>query len=190
MKAINSDNDSWEFRGPIELRSMGATLNYTVVYLPRTLEHALPSDAGANVRVYAVVNEIDVEAAWQSAHGRWSMMVSKALQRATGTRVGDMVEVRFSLAPADAVEVPDALRVALSHSEDAAKTFAALTAGKKRALAHRVRSAKTALTIERRVDEVVTVLGEGAAAVAAYFGRKMKPAVATVAPTAKAKKKH
>lgn len=181
----HDDDSSWEFRAPIELRSMGAELKYTVVYLPPSLAHALPKDAGANVRVYAVVNEVDVEAAFQSAHGRWSLMVSKALQRRIGACVGDVLDVRFSLAPADAVDVPDDLRRGLALNDNAAATFAGLSAGKKRALSHRVQSAKLADTRRRRVDEVVDALAGGPASAAAFFGRKMAPAKA---PTKKTKK--
>jgi hypothetical protein len=165
---------SWEFRARIETRSMGPELQYTVVYLPDALVSALNAD-GPVVRVYAVINEIDVEAAFQRAHDRWSMMVSRALQKKIGAKLGDTVEIRFSLAPSDAVDIPDALRDAIRSHDVARETFTALSAGKKRALAHRVASAKTAPTRSKRVDDVVAALAGGADGIAAFFARKMSP---------------
>jgi hypothetical protein len=185
----NVDGGPWEFRAPIEQRHMGGSLFYTVVHLPRALESALPAGAGPSVRVYAVVEDVDFDAAFQSAHGRWSLMVSKALQKKLGKGVGDVVDVRFSLAPADAVDVPDALRVGLRGDAAAAQTFAGLTAGKQRALCHRVGSAKTPPTQQRRVAEIVDVLAGGPAAVAAFFGRKMTSTSTQKASTKKASKK-
>lgn len=163
---------------------MGPTLNYTVVYLPTALEPMLPADAGPNVRVFAVINDFDLEGAFQLAHGRWSLMVSKATQRKVGAQLGDVVEVRFSLAPADAVDVPDELRAALRPGSVAARTFAELSAGKRRALCHRIRSAKTSPTRAQRLDDVVAALAGGADGVAAFFARKM--AGSPLTPTKKA----
>jgi hypothetical protein len=166
--------ETWEFRAPIETRNMGASLQYTVVYLPKALVARLPKDAGPNVRVHAVINEIDVEAAIQRAHDRHSIMVSKSLQRKIGAKLGDVVEVRFSLAPTNAVDVPDALRHALRGHGVANKTFAALSAGKQRALSHRVSSAKTTPTRTQRVNDIMRALADGPSGIAAFFGRKMK----------------
>ncbi|MEM8981122.1 MAG: YdeI/OmpD-associated family protein [Pseudomonadota bacterium] len=77
-----------------------------------------------------------------------------------GVALGDEVEVRFAVADQDAVNVPNALAEALETHGDLAEVWDSWTPGKRRGWAHRVASAKTAPTIAKRVDEVLTVLAE------------------------------
>jgi hypothetical protein len=160
---------SWSFEADVVTHVIAAkkptptsrSLHYTVVWLPEKVAAELPLDVHPRLRVHAVVGEVPVDGAFQPSGGRWYLMLSKPLLKQAALRLGDRTEVRFSLADPDAVDVPDALQAALSGRKKAAKAFAALSAGKKRALCHHVASAKRAPTQQRRVDDVISVLTGG-----------------------------
>lgn len=146
----------------LEARDVGGRYNYTVVYLPEALAATLPFE-GRPLRVDVEVQDFPFSAAWQPAQGRWYLMLNKRLLKSTGLAVGDVAEVRFRVADPDEVEVPEALELALAADAQAARVWAELTPGRRRAWAHRVASAKTANTRERRVHEVVERVRAGGA---------------------------
>ena len=156
-------NFEYAFEAPIVRHSMGRNargeLFYTVVFVPDDLSSALP--AGGPLRVRGEVAETPVEGALMPTGGRRYLMVPRALLRERGLDVGDEVEVRFSLADPDAVDLPAELRLAIDADDALADAWAALTPGRQRALAHRVASAKRAETRATRTEEIVRALREG-----------------------------
>lgn len=137
------------------------TYRYTVVLLPPEVAAALPLAEHPRLRFSGEIGEVPFSGAWQPVRGRWYAMLSKGVLKDGGYAVGDVVEVRFRVEDQDSVEVPLLLRRALDADERATAAWEALSAGKRRGLAYRVASAKTAPTAARRLDEVLAALRGG-----------------------------
>ncbi|MEO1593160.1 MAG: YdeI/OmpD-associated family protein [Cyanobacteria bacterium J06632_22] len=150
-------NELWEFEGPVEYHDFGR-MGYTVVYLPEAIRQQLPLDKYPRLRVDAEVNEQPIDGALQPGQGKYYLMLSKRLLKAAGLTLGDTATVNFRLADQDAVTIPEELQTALAGNPDAKTAWDALTPGKRRGLAHRVASARTAPTRFKRVAEVLTTL--------------------------------
>ncbi len=135
------------------------TYRYTVVFVPEDLAASLA--LRGRVRISGELNDVPFSGAWQPAHGRWFLMLSKTLLRDAGVRPGSVVELRFRLERADAVDVPPALRDALSRDAAADAAWRALRPGQQRGLAHRIASAKAPATVARRVAEATRLLIAG-----------------------------
>lgn len=148
------------FNGPVEHHDLG-TFRYTVIWLPEHLAAYLPLDKHARLRISGELNDEPFTGAWQPSRGRWYLMLGKPLLKATSLVVGSLAELRFRVEPQDEVETPIILSRALEQDVRAAEAFAALTAGKKRALAHFVTAAKTAPTLTRRVAQCLRWLANG-----------------------------
>ena len=134
------------------------TYRYTVVFLDDDIAAALPFEDQPRLRITGEVDDQPMEGAWQPSRGRWYLMLGKPLLKAVGKGVGDEVEVRFRVAPADEVALPPALSRALDVTPGARDAFARQTIGKQRALCHRIASAKGTKTVARRVVEVLDAL--------------------------------
>ena len=137
------------------------TYRYTVVWLDADIAAELPFEGQSRLRIAGEVAEVPIEGAWQPSRGRWYLMLGKPLLKAAGKGVGDAVEVRFRLAPPDDLVLPEALERALDADPQARAAFELQTLGKRRALAHRVGSAKGAATVARRVTEILDALAGG-----------------------------
>ena len=151
------------FEAPIVRHSMGTNakgeLFYTVVFVPPEIVSALPG--GGPIRIVGEVAEMPVKGALMPTAGRRYLVVPKGLMRERGLGVEDEVEVRFSLTDPDAVDIPEALCLAVHAENEIADAWDALTPGKQRALAYRVDSAKRADTRDKRVAEIVSTLRAG-----------------------------
>jgi len=150
----------FQFEAMVEPHDLG-TYRYTVVFLAEDIVPQLPFDLHPRLRISGEINDHPMAGAWQPSRGRWYLMLSKPLLRATGLEIGMFAEVRFRLEPQDEVEMPASLVRALSQDPVAKARFDTLTPGKQRALSHRVLSAKTAPTEARRVAEVTAWLAAG-----------------------------
>jgi hypothetical protein len=137
------------------------TYRYTVVFLPDELARLLPLDRHPRLRISGEVGDLPFSGAWQPVRGRWYLMLSKPLLRDAGLRLGDAAEIRFRVEDQEAVEVPEALRQALAADPLAEAAWRALSAGRRRGLAHRVAAAKTPATAARRLAEVLEALRAG-----------------------------
>ena len=148
-----------EFEGPIAYHDVGSErYRYTVVYLPDHLKPSLPLEEFPRLRIAGEVNDYPFDAALTPVKGEWYILLSKRTLEAIEARVDDEVTVRFRVADQDAVEVPEALRLALEDSPAIKALWDGLTPGKKRGLAYRVGSAKTAPTQAKRVAEVFDII--------------------------------
>lgn len=154
------DYFSHAFDAVIEHHDLG-TYRYTVVFLPDALAAALPLAEHPRLRISGEIDDHAFTGAWQPSRGRWYLMLGKPLLRATALEIGSFAHVRFRVEPQDEVDVPAELQRAVAADAAAQDRWNGLTAGKQRALAFRVASAKTAVTRNRRVIEVVDWLASG-----------------------------
>lgn len=135
---------------------------YNVLFLPEDFASATPFVERQTVRVEGEIAEVPVAGAWMpTGDGRRWFIVAPHVFKTADVRLGDAVEMRFRIDDQNRVDVPDALTHALHLDQDAGAAWEALTPGKRRAHAHRVASAKTGATIERRVREIVAALKDG-----------------------------
>ena len=153
-------DDLWEFEATVEYHDFGR-MGYAVVYLPEDLRVKMPFDRYPRLRVDAEVAEFPVDRAFQPGQGKYYLILSKRLLKQAGLVLGDSVNVNFRIADQEAVTVPDTLEVALQGNPTAKTKWDTLTPGKRRGLAHRVSSARTAATKKKRVAEVISTLLEG-----------------------------
>ncbi len=158
------------FDAPVARKSIG-TLRYTVVFAPPDIVARLGLDSARPVRIDADIAGYPVRGALQASRGRWYLMLPKALFKATGVTVGDVVSVHFRLDDPDAVELPAELAALLESSTTLRTGWEALSAGKQRALAYRVASAKRPPTRAARVDEIRELLRGKMPAALAYLMR-------------------
>jgi hypothetical protein len=140
---------------------------YNVLYLPPVLARELPLAEHPRLRVVGEIADFPVQGAWIPAGGgTWYFIVSPDVLRATETRLGDVVEMRFAIDDQDRVDVPDALRLAIAANAAATRVWEALTPGKRRGLAYRVQSARSDAVRQKRIDEVLGLLLDPAASLA------------------------
>lgn len=150
----------YAFTGVIEQYDLG-TYRYTVLWLPQEVAAELPFSDQPRLRISGELNEHPVTGAWQPSRGRRYLMLGKSVLKATGLSIGCLAELRFRVEPADVLEVPPLLSHGLAASEVASEKWAALTAGKRRAISHHVSSAKTGTTAGRRVAQAIRWLEQG-----------------------------
>jgi hypothetical protein len=148
---------AYAFEGRITSHDVGP-YRYSVVYLPQDLAEQLPFERGARLRIKGVIGSALFSGAWQPARGRWFLIVGKRLLRQSGYRLGDLAMVRFGLDDPESVAIPEALQVALAGAADVRTAWDQLSAGKRRALAHHVDSAKTEPTRAKRVAATLELL--------------------------------
>ncbi len=149
----------YQFEAPICHHDVGSDkYRYRVVYLPDALKTELPLGEYPRLRINGEVDELPFEAALTPVRGKWYILFSRASLSKIGKNVDDIVSVRFEIADQDAVTVPEALDNALQGDAHMQTLWDNLTAGKKRALAHRVASAKTAPTQAKRIREIYEIM--------------------------------
>ncbi|MEM6759089.1 MAG: YdeI/OmpD-associated family protein [Pseudomonadota bacterium] len=152
------------FSGEITLHGVGKTrvVTYKVLFMPPRFEAELPFQTFPRLRVEGEIADVPVRGAWMPVgDGRRYFIVSPEIKANTGADVGDVVEMRFRIDDQDFVDVPKALEAAILADDQISAQWNGLTAGKKRMFANHVKSAKTALTEQRRIDEALMAIGEG-----------------------------
>lgn len=153
----------FEFEAPVSRHSMGTNsrgeLFYTVIYVPPHILADMGEAYHPKIRVEGEVADLPFSAALMPSRGQVYLMAPKALLKQIDEGAGELLNVRFKIADQDAVDVPPALADALERRADAAEAWEVLTPGKRRGLAYRVGTAKTAPTIAKRIKEVFDALG-------------------------------
>lgn len=148
-----------EFDAVIEEYDVGSErYRYTVVFCPNSVAAVLPLKEHPRLRIHGEVGEQPFNAALNPAKGRWYLLLSKRTLRALSAGIGDSVNVRFSVADQDAVDVPPSLAERLAVNAELTRLWEEQTPGMQRGLAYRVASAKRQATQARRVDEVIDIL--------------------------------
>lgn len=143
-----------EFEASLSVLDFGR-MKYHVVYLDPDLVPDLPLDEHPRLRITGEVAEFPFDGAWiPDGAGRWYIIVNKTKVKEAELRLGSEVLVRFNVADQDAVELPEALRIALDGSAPFKHAWDHLTPGKQRGMAYRVASAKTDKTRSKRILEL------------------------------------
>jgi Bacteriocin-protection, YdeI or OmpD-Associated/Domain of unknown function (DUF1905) len=153
-----------EFEAPLSAHGVGRSrvIWYQVLFMPERLARELPFKEHPRLRVRGEIADIPVTGAWMPAgDGRHYFIVSPAVRKGTGARLGDLLEMRFFVDDQARVDVPAALAEALAAKPRLLSAWQALTPGKRRGLAHRVAQARSSATEQRRVQEVMAVLAAG-----------------------------
>ena len=148
---------AFEFTGRIAKHSFG-DWGYTVVYMPKEVAAELPLAENPRLRVRGEMDEYPFHGAWQPTGGQWYLMINKSVLKQGGYVLGDWINVRFNIDDQDAVDLPEALVEALKMDRKFKKVWDQLTPGKKRGLAYQVSTAKTAATIEKRIQKLKATL--------------------------------
>ena len=148
---------AYEFTGRVAKHSFGPW-GYTVVFLPPELAAQLPLDENPRLRVRGEMDEYPFYGAWQPTGGQWYLMINKSVLKQGGYALGDWINVRFNIDDQDAVDLPEALVEALKKDRKLKNVWDQLTPGKKRGLAYQVSTAKTAATIEKRIQKLKETL--------------------------------
>lgn len=174
------------FTGRLEVHRLGS-YRYRVVFLPEEIAGALPFDGQPRLRMEGEVNDVPIAGAWQPAKGRWYLMVSPAICKAAGLRIGDAVEVRFRIVASDTVAIPDELAAALERDGRARNAWQALTPGRQRGYSHQITSARTVETRARRVAHLIELLRAGEATAARQVLRAPSGRVTKATATASAR---
>jgi hypothetical protein len=148
---------AFEFTGRVAKHSFG-DWGYTVVYLPSEVKAQLPLDEFPRLRVRGEMDDFPFHGAWQPAGGDWFLMINKAVMKQGGYQLGDWIHVRFNIDDQDAVDVPEALQNCLKTDRKLRAAWEGLTPGKQRGMAYQVATAKTAATIEKRIEKIKSML--------------------------------
>ncbi|MCR9202067.1 MAG: YdeI/OmpD-associated family protein [Planctomycetaceae bacterium] len=142
----------YAFSGKVETLDFGR-MAYHIVYLPEKIRKLLPLDESPRLRTVGFVSGQPFQLALMPTAGRkWYLLLSRKFLKKCAAKLGDRVDVEFSLDDPDAVDVPPELRHAVETNGRAAQIWEQMTAGKKRGLAYRVATAKRAETRQRRVE--------------------------------------
>jgi len=152
-----------EFEAPLELHGVGISrvIWYHVLMMPDSIAQELPLRTYPRLRVRGEIVDIPVAGAWiPTGDGRHYFIVSPAVRKGTGALLGDTLDMRFVVDDQDRVDVPAPLTDALSKRPEMQAVWQGLTPGRRRGLAHKVAQAKTDLTVQRRIQEVMDTLSE------------------------------
>lgn len=148
-------SDVYAFTAKVQSLDFGK-MAYHVVYLPVKIRDLLPLDKSPRLRTVGFVNGQPFQLALMPTSGRkWYLLLSLKYLKKCGAKLGDHVDVEFTLDDPDAVDVPPELRHAVDTNGRATQIWEQMTPGKKRGLAYRVASAKRPETRQRRVEAVL-----------------------------------
>ena len=157
MRAAPRQSLPYTFEGPIVHHNLG-TMRYTVVLLPDDLAAQLPFHGQPRLRARGLFGDVPFSGAWQPSRGRWYLMLSKSVLRSSGYTAGDNVPIAFRIEDPSLVDTPPALLQAIHADPDIKAFWDTLSAGKQRAMAHMVASAKTPETRDARLERVMDAL--------------------------------
>jgi hypothetical protein len=152
-----------EFEAPLSTHGVGKSrvIWYQVLFMPRALAAVLPMKAHPRLRIRGEIVDIPVAGAWMpTGDGQHYFIVSPAVRKGTGAKLGDMLDMRFVIDDQDRVDMPPALSHALALRPAMLAAWMKLAPGRQRGLAHQVAQAKTTPTIQRRIQSVMDTLSE------------------------------
>lgn len=149
----------FSFRAPVEKHDFGR-MAYHAVFVPEDILTLLPLAQYPRLRIDAEVGGLLTNCGLMMAKQRRYILLSAAFMKQAGLRFGDPVDVHFSIADQDRVDVPAELEEAIQRRARTREVWESLTPGKRRGLVHRVASAVRPETREQRVLEVLDQLVE------------------------------
>lgn len=152
---------TYEFEASLSIHGVGKSrvIWYQVLFMPLPIAAQLPLRAHPRLRVRGEIVDIPVAGAWlPTGDGHHYFIVSPAVRKGTGARLGDVLGMRFLIDDQERVDVPPALEAALTAKPELRAVWQGLSPGKRRGHAHRVAQAKSNATEQRRIQEVMTAL--------------------------------
>lgn len=149
----------YEFEALVERHAVGK-YDYTVVFLDPKIEQQLSIAKGSRLRMRGEVNDHPIEAAWQSAKGRFYAMLSKPLVKEAALEIGSFANVRFSLVDETIVDIPADILQLAANNRQFGLNWENLSHGKKRGFTHWINEAKTVQTRTKRIGILVDGLIE------------------------------
>ncbi len=130
---------------------------YAVVYLPAAVRQGLTT--GSRARVIGTVGGAPFRGGVLPAGGgRQYLLLSKKFLKSAGLAVGHTAAVRVRLDDPDAVELVPEFERSLDAHPTASRVWRRLTPGARRGFAHRVASARQAVTRRARIEECIDAL--------------------------------
>lgn len=141
---------------------------YSAIFIPADIIEAIPKKG--RFRVKGLVNGTPFDLAAQSLKdGRRYFMVGGPLRRAAKIKLGDRLDVQFSLADENIVEIPEELEAVMEQDPAGGKAFRALTIGMQRSLIYYINSTKN---IDLRIKRSFELLEK--AKTKTLYGMKQK----------------
>ena len=156
------------FRFSAPLSPVKAAFLNSVIFVPGKVVAQLPN---GRVRVEGTFNGAPFALAVQHMKdGSRYFSVSAPLRKAAGIKVGDQVQVSFTLVDPDKVEIPEELEAVLAQDDRAMEVWNGLTRGYQRSLIHYVASVKN---VDSRIDRALKLMDRAKAGL--LQGQKKKP---------------
>ena len=138
---------------------VGRSLTYKVVFLEPSFESVLTFGRGNRVRFVGELEGIPLRGTWQSPPGKGHYaMLSGALLKQAGCKVGDEAMLAFNVVSDTHVDVPEDIACACTATKTLASAWAGLTPGAQRAQIAQIDSAKTEPTRAKRIKNLVLLL--------------------------------
>ncbi|MGB7374088.1 YdeI/OmpD-associated family protein [Pontixanthobacter sp.] len=165
----------YEFSAEIEMSGVGKERKiwYHVIFLPGRIKQQLPFEKFPRLRVEGEIADIPIANAFLPAgDGRHYLIVAPAIRKSAQLSVGDIADVRFTIADQNHVEIADALKQELANDRAFAASWDALTPGKRRMAAQHVVSARTEPTRKKRVQEARDIVMKFSGDVRAWRGAR------------------
>ncbi len=159
LDTIKKMKEYFRFRGEIVDLPIGR-YHYTVIYLPEKIAQEMVSIGKPKVRMEGELNGEPLTGAWQLSRGKWFLMLSKSVLKNAELILGDTAQLEFRVSDQNEVVTPLELLEAIQSNRRYKVAWEKLTVGNRRALAHRVLSAKTESTRLRRIQEILRLFTE------------------------------
>jgi hypothetical protein len=140
-----------------ELENWAEGMDYCAVPVPAQITEALGTKGPVLVR--ARVNE---SAAFQVSlfpigGGQHYIRIKAKVRKETGTKIGDLIEVRITVLDRAQVDIPEDLKNAL-RAEEAEGSFKSLSPGKQNFIVRRINEAAKPQTREKRIQEALAAV--------------------------------
>lgn len=139
----------------------------TAIYLPPNVIAKLPK---GRIRVEGTINNAPFALAVQNLKdGSRYFSIGAPLRRAAKIKLGDKVNVRFTLIDPDKLDIPEELEAVLEQDKDGKEAWDKLTTGYKRSLIHYITAVKN---VDSRIKRAIDLVNR--AKTGQLHGQKMK----------------
>jgi hypothetical protein len=151
---------------------------YTCIYFPDTIIEKLPMDKYPRLRINATIDSFPCKGALmpdkvgsnqtmhllQNGYTRnqkiWYFQVPHKLLSRIHKKVGDIVDVEFTIANQSEVDIHPDVEEMLANDEALQAIWERLTPGKQRSLMYPILAAKTDITLEKRISAFTDQLAD------------------------------
>lgn len=154
MKTDNSEQFSFRFQSII-VNAGSASYVTSIAIIPVEIIERLPSDK--RIRVNGrFQNKFHFNLAIQPKRsGEKYLSINAATRKTLKLKIGDPIEIEFSIASSDYLNIPEEFEAALEQDESGKKIFERFTIGYRRSILHYVSSAKSTDVRIKRSFEIL-----------------------------------